>query len=252
MVERGLILDYVETNSSWVKSLDQAESVLAGLRDIGLESVLVSVSPFHAEYIPFDKTKNLIQAANRVLPGGAFPWVPSFVRDITSQPTDKKLDLTRLLEERGDKYACGLADRYGLIPAGRAGRYLAEHGSVFPVEDLFSMAPCLRRLGDTTHFHVDGQRRYVPGLCAGLVLPLEDLTKTIDTDRFPVIGTLYQSDGLRILVKGAEKSGFAPLDSYSSPCDLCTHVRKFLFENRPTPDLGPDGFYDDRSISFSN
>ncbi len=68
--ERGLILDYVETNSSWVRSTQQAVDVLEELADCGFSQVLVSVSPFHAEFMPPSKPRMLIEAANRVPPGG--------------------------------------------------------------------------------------------------------------------------------------------------------------------------------------
>ena len=59
-----------------------------------------------------------------------------------------------------------------------------------------------------------------------------------------------EKDGLKKLFDSVKEIGFKELEQYSSPCDLCTHVRKFLFENRPTPDLGPNGFYDERSVNW--
>lgn len=49
---RGLILDYVETNASWFRTDEQAESVLQQLANLGLECILVSLSPFQAEFVP--------------------------------------------------------------------------------------------------------------------------------------------------------------------------------------------------------
>ncbi|MDJ0766131.1 MAG: radical SAM protein [Myxococcota bacterium] len=248
MRDRGLSLEYVETNAAWVSSPQQAVEVLAELESIGLRCVLVSVSPFHAEHIPFQKTRTLIEAARRVLPSGAFVWIQEFVPDILTQPEDQPLNFEALVDERGDPYALSLALRYGLVPGGRAGRYFEHYGRRLGWKDAARNAPCSNRLIDTSHFHVDGQARYVPGLCAGIVLPLEVLPGQVNLKAYPVIRTLLERDGLEKLVLQAMHLGFEPKEHYSAPCDLCTHVRLHLYKNRPTADLGPEGFYDPRSL----
>ncbi len=249
MSERGLSLDYIETNSSWVKSAEQAEQVLCELAALGLKSVLVSVSPFHAEFVPPFKTKTLIAAAQRALPHGPFVWIPEFLRDMTDWPQTERLDLGAQIDEHGDAYALGLGDRYGLIPGGRAGRFYFDHGRSRPWQELTNQAPCAARLRDTSHFHVDGQGRYVPGLCAGLVLPLEKLPGPLELEDYPIIAALLEPEGLDLLVRRARAMGFKPASTYSAACDLCTHARGYLFAHDPTPDLGPEGFYDARSLS---
>jgi hypothetical protein len=248
LAERGLALQYAETNAAWVKSPEQAASTLEELADQGLECVLVSLSPFHAEHVPFARTRWLIDAANAVLPRGAFVWIPDFAAELGAHPADRPLPLEQLLAERGDGFAVGLADRYGLIPAGRAGRYLAAHGRRLPWRELVDVAPCRSRLVDTSHFHVDGDGLYVPGLCAGLVLPLAELPGPLDLAPYPVIATLLEPGGLARLVDRARALGFEPFATYSAPCDLCTHARCFLYDRQPSADLGPDGFYDSRSL----
>jgi len=48
----GVAVEYVETNSSWFKDSRSAEAFLKDLRTQGLETLLVSISPFHNEHIP--------------------------------------------------------------------------------------------------------------------------------------------------------------------------------------------------------
>jgi len=249
LTARGLALEYVETNSSWVRSADQADQVLQRLADAGLECVLASVSPFHAEHVPFEKARLLVSAAGRTLRNGAFVWLPHMIPELAGEEEAERFDLEREIRERGDAYALGIGDRYGLIPGGRAGRYLARHGRRVAWRDAADDAGCQTRLYNTTHFHVDGEGRYVPGLCAGLALPLEELPGPIDLDRYPVIAALLEPGGLRELVDRAIGIGFAPLDGgYAGACDLCTHVRCFLFEHDRSADLAPAGFYDSRSL----
>jgi len=48
----GVSAEYVETNSSWFKELDSATARLRRLHNQGLNTLLVSISPFHNELIP--------------------------------------------------------------------------------------------------------------------------------------------------------------------------------------------------------
>ena len=53
----GVSVEYVETNSSWFQEKKFAEDLLIRLRKQGLNTLLVSISPFHNERIPFSKVK---------------------------------------------------------------------------------------------------------------------------------------------------------------------------------------------------
>lgn len=90
----------------------------------------------------------------------------------------------------------------------------------------------------------------MPGLCAGLVLALEQVPARVDLAAFPVLRALVRG-GPAALVKLAGRHGFVPEPTYSSPRDLCTHVRLFLFRHAAAPgfpELGPPGFYDADSV----
>lgn len=51
--QASVAVEYVETNSSWFKDPDSAIAMLAQLGKQGLQTLLVSISPFHNEYIPY-------------------------------------------------------------------------------------------------------------------------------------------------------------------------------------------------------
>ena len=55
-------IEYVETNSSWFKVRETAIEILSSLRKRGLSTLLISMSPFHNEHIPFFKVKGVIEA----------------------------------------------------------------------------------------------------------------------------------------------------------------------------------------------
>ena len=93
---------------------------------------------------------------------------------------------------------------------------------------------------------MDGQGRYVPGLCAGLVLPLEQVPGEIRLERYPLLEALVQGGPAELVALATEEVGFEPDgEGYSSGCDLCTHVRGFLHQEHPGKydELGPEGFY---------
>ena len=103
----GVGIDYIETNASWVGTgagaADSAadttgagaaalrpEALLEELLDLGADTLLISISPFHNEYVPYAKTERLIRAC-RSAGMGIFPWVEGFIGDLaafdTSVPT---------------------------------------------------------------------------------------------------------------------------------------------------------------------
>ena len=244
MGERGLALDYVETNAAWARTRDVAHDVLLELADQGLEQILVSLSPFHAEFIPLQRTLWLVEEAERCLRRGAFVWQTSFLQDLSGTDPDQKLDFETMVQERGHDWARGLGERFGLVRGGRAGPYMARHGAGLPWRQAAVDPPCARRLRDTTHFHVDLEGNYVPGLCAGIQFPLALVPGTIDLAGFPVLQALLQ-DGPGALMSRALNDGFTPRQSYSSSCDLCTDVRTFCWGQGLRSGLGPAGFYED-------
>ena len=78
----GVSVDYVETNSSWYKDKDSAVALLSQLREKGLQTLLVSISPFHNEFIPFAKIKGVIDAARKT-GMRIFPWIADFMGELS-------------------------------------------------------------------------------------------------------------------------------------------------------------------------
>jgi hypothetical protein len=95
-------------------------------------------------------------------------------------------------------------------------------------------------------FIVDLFGKYVPGLCSGLSIAVEDLGKPISEKTYPILTTLIDR-GIRGLAQMAtEKAGFRPQqDFYMNKCDLCTEVRTFLVQIRydKSQELTPTAFY---------
>jgi len=59
--------DYVETNAFWCIDDEVTQEKFRLLKDAGLPAILISCSPFHVEFIPFERTLRAVRIARQVL-----------------------------------------------------------------------------------------------------------------------------------------------------------------------------------------
>ena len=115
----GVDIDYVETNSSWYKDKDSAVATLSQLHQKGLQTLLVSISPFHNEYIPLAKMKGVVDAARKT--GiSIFPWVSDFLGDLSQLDSSGIHSLAEYEALFGEEYMKNLPQRYWIHLGGRA------------------------------------------------------------------------------------------------------------------------------------
>lgn len=243
----GVSVEYVETNSSWFKDPDSATALLSRLREKGLHTLLVSISPFHNESIPFSRVSGVIAAA-RYARVGVFPWVNDFMPDLSQFDPAKTHTLQEYTDTFGSDYLMQILQRYWIHLGGRAldtfRPLLAQ--KTFQQIIRESDGDCRSELSNTSHFHTDLFGNYIPGLCSGLSISIEDLGKPLAAENYPVLTSLYRS-GIRGLIKLAEDiAGFSPQKNlYINKCDLCTEVRSFLVQDDylGSNELSPIEFY---------
>ncbi len=240
-------IDYIETNSSWYQDSNSAHTVLSGLHEKGLNILLVSISPFHNEYIPFSKVKGVMATAESI---GIeiYPWVSGFISDLTELDPLVTHKLSEFEERFGPFYLPGILQRYWIHMGGRALDTFRTVSDLKTCEQILSenRYGCSGELSDTSHFHLDLFGNYIPGLCSGLSISGMDLGKSIPDQTYPLISTL-SNEGINGLYDLAgNKYGYAPLkQGYINKCDLCTEIRTFLFAHTSEtfPELTPVGFY---------
>jgi hypothetical protein len=243
----GVSIDYVETGSSWFRDPESAEALLADLRLIGLHTLLVSISPFHNEHIPFARTRGVMEAARRA---GVriFPWVAEFIPDLSAFDVTRPHPLAEFEERFGKDYLRGIPGRYWIHMGGRALETFRPVLRTKTPEHILRESPngCSRELSDTSHFHLDLFGNYVPGLCSGLAVARDDLGKALAEDKYPLL-TLLNARGIRGLMEfGAREYGFEPRRAgYINKCDLCTEIRLFLSRGGfdRSRELSPPEFY---------
>jgi len=247
----GLSIDYVETNSSWFRGPESAEALLSGLRPKGLHTLLVSISPFHNEHIPFTRTQGVMDAARKA-GVRVFPWVAGFIPDLSALDNSRTHALSEFEERHGNGYVRRILDRYWIHMGGRALQTFRPLLRTKTLEHILgeNTTSCSRELTDTSHFHLDLFGNYIPGLCSGLAVARDDLGKSLSPDNYPLLNILGAKGIRRLFDFAVLEYGFRPQQAgYINKCDLCTEIRFFLVKEGydRSKELGPEEFYFQRS-----
>jgi len=180
----GMHIDYVETNAAWYRDMDSAVKTLSLLKQHGLKTLLVSISPFHNEHIPFSRVDGVFLAARQ---SGIqiFPWVDGFMADLRKLEQGRPHPFKEFEACFGKDYLQQVMQRYWIHPGGRALNVLREVRPGYPVERILEQegGPCAADLSDTSHFHVNLYGHYIPGLCSGPAIPVQDLGRPLDPEK---------------------------------------------------------------------
>lgn len=250
----GVSVEYVETNSSWFKNIDEATKILSKLRKKGVRTLLVSISPFHNEHIPFSRVKGVIDACKKT-DINVFPWVNGFIKDLSEFNANRTHSLETFKKRFGQDYLYSILKRYWIHLGGRALDTFRPVLLNRSAQEIIAENPggCGPELSDTSHFHFDLFGNYIPGLCSGFSISAEDLNKPISPKEYPLITMLVHS-GIRGMYQLACKEfGFLPGRSgYINKCDLCTEIRNFLVHitSEDLPELQPREFYRNRKLQI--
>jgi len=244
--DAGVSIDYVETNSAWFIDSSQAAAVLKDLLASGVRTLLVSISPFHNAHIPFARVRGVIDACRRT-GMHVFPWVEDFTGDLGSLDEHRTHSMAEYDDAFGPGYLERIPDRCWIHLGGRALETFRPVYPSHPAGQILENSPpsCARVLGDTTHFHIDLYGNYIPGLCSGLAIAMDDLGREQPPGKYPLLDRLAAA-GVRGLYDLARTCGYTPQRSaYLNHCDLCTEIRHFLLrlDGKRFPELAPEEFY---------
>lgn len=239
----GMGIHYVETNASWFKNEEDAVRTLRQLKEHGISNLLISMSPFHNEHIPFYKIKGLISACRKsgIQP---LPWIMDFYPDMEAFDDQKSHSLEEYEKAYGKNYLRNIPERYWTHLGGRAVYTYKDIYPLQPLERILANPPC-DELEDTSHFHIDLYGNYIPGLCSGLAIRMEDLGEPLEENQYPFITMLY-NEGIQAFFHHVRKEyGFSPQTEYLNKCHLCNDIRLFLVREKQLdfPELKPEGYY---------
>lgn len=245
-------IDYVETNAFWCWNDEKTESVFRKLTDTGLCRILISVSPFHLEFIPMDRVHRAVSIAGKIFGiQNVYIYTQYFLQQFNEIDPYQPLPLEDYLEASGyERAAMAFATEYALVPNGRAALELDGLYQHLPAEHFFG-GTCEKELLNPHHIHIDPYGNYIAGLCAGLSLGdaacLKHLFEPQNFQDRPVIERLLEG-GVETLYKWAVSSfGFKPrLEGYIAKCQLCLGIRRFLHrQSTKWSELQPDMFYEE-------
>lgn len=243
----GISIEYVETNSSWFQDIDSAKDLLTQLSGKGLHTLLVSISPFHNEQIPFSRVQGVIEAARQV-GVDIFPWITDFISDLSQFDPSKTHCLVEYRQLFGNNYLMQILQRYWIHLGGRALETFRPLLGKKTLQHILAENPagCAAELSDTSHFHIDLFGNYIPGLCSGLAIFRDDLGPPLSKEKYPILVELY-NNGIQGLFEFAKGNyAFSPQrNDYINKCDLCTEIRTHLVKNdyNETNELKPKEFY---------
>ena len=236
-------IDYIETSASWVEEEQQARLILQSVKDLGVDTLGLSIAPYINEYVPLDKSLLLAELCHEA---DLTPllWIDEFLPDMTALPTDRTHSREEYEALFGMNYWGQLRPRYALNMVGRALITHEKDMPVVPVTRIPHMSRSCAELGGRSHYHIDCYGNYIPPGCPGLALPLEALGKELDPEEFPIYTRLSQDP--RALLEYCKARGFMPKGSYYNRCHLCQDMRLFLYCREPGvyKELAPASFYE--------
>jgi hypothetical protein len=245
------ITAYVETNGSWCTDEGEAVARFTALRKAGLQFVLVSCSPFHAESIPPQRTLRTIRAAldafgsQRVI-----VYLSQFLDVIQYFGLERPTPLSRYEEEFGRMEAARILwQGYGLISGGRSG-YRLGHLVLSRPAEAFVQTNCASEILYAPHSHFDLYGNYIQSFCGGLTVggwhDLPQVRTAYAAGRYPpLIEILIERGPYGLFELAQERFGYGSQpNGYVGKCHLCVDVRRYLVEAGDFVELQPQGFYE--------
>jgi hypothetical protein len=227
----GIRIEYVETNAFWA-SLPEATEQLRRLLDQGVDTLCISLDPFHAEYVAYRNPLDLARLCDEA-GMGYFLWKEQFVSSLSRLEAHKSHSRAEMEARLSPAYIRDTARVYDIRLGGRAINIERTYSKSFPYNKLVDDKPCSGLLS-TNHFHVDLHAYFIPSGCTGLRLPLAELIAGIPDGRYPVFEALYQGGVAALLRLALERGNDAPVPfvpdkaGYPSKCNLCFHLRRYL------------------------
>jgi hypothetical protein len=250
----GIPSTFVETNCAWAVDDRVARDRLRLLREKGLRGILVSVNPFYLEYVPFERTERVVDAAVEVFGANVIVYQLDYYRRFRQWGMKSSMPLEEYLRLEGAGAFAGHVEFFAMGRApyaleGALAGVFARHRAERFVDD-----PCWPPMLRDWHNHFDNYGNYVPGFCGGISLgdcrELETLTaEGIDLGERPVLAFLARED-MRGLLEFALERGYRDSPrGYFSKCHLCVDLRRHLAERGEFEELAPRQFYDHLALA---
>ena len=247
-----IAVEYIETNAFWYTDDDAVSRKIEKLMAAGVDCLLISVDPFHNEFVPYRKVKGLQRCCQKN-GMGTFLWQSGFERVVAQLDENTTHPLSEYETMFGGGFLKTVASGYGLGYNGRALKILEKiEKNRHPAQHFLNLEgdSCGARITSAHHFHLDPNGDFIPPSCNGFRANLFELCGDgLDTDRHKYF-TAVAKGGLGAFFAEAEGLGFVPKEEgYASKCALCFDMKRFVSDalTKKTgvepADIGPAGFF---------
>ncbi len=235
---QGIPPHFVECNSHFCKDDAITEQRFRELEDAGCLGILLSVDPYHQEFVPAER----VQRAFRI---GGEVWGDRNVIG-NREWAAKAHELEGLTQDEAAlrEHVRKGAPRWVV---GNAYKYLRQHLDTKPV-DAFAHERCQEQFDaeKTWEFHFDpyGNVQTNCGIVVGNTRrtpPAEILTQA-HISANPIVQTVRDRGPVALLQEAVAK-GLEPREGYACKCELCFHARLHLRPHYPDI-LCPDEVYE--------
>lgn len=241
--KHGIGIDYIETNAFWCKDEDFARARLERLKKLGVGTIMVSVDPFHIEYVPLERPLKLC-ALLEEHGFDYFIWQQKFLQRLMKLDISKTHTKEELSSVLGNDYIEETSREYGL---GINGRALSFADKLYPKRsyEVFATDEECPSLSVPHHCHIDLYGNAIPSRCTGICAEARDyLEGNIDSEKYPVFHALV-TGGTKALHEYAKNKGFIPAkDGYPTRCAFCFDMRLYLHKNAMSKDVSDKSFYE--------
>ena len=233
-IEYGIPLQYVETNAYWCEDDDLTAYQLNSLRESGLPAILISISPFHNEFIPFERVSRAVNFAREIYGFyNVLIYTSYFYEQLQDYDPQAKIPFNRYLNTIGhEKAAQSFVEHYGIIPCGRAASKLNFLYQKQPAAAFFNNN-CLLEFTNPAHIHIDPYGNYIVSFCAGISLGdahnLGKIYEGIELQDRPILEILATTgvEGLLKLAQDQFDFQVSP-EGYIAKCHLCQDIRAHI------------------------
>ena len=238
----GIPSAFVETNGFWCKDDLTTKYNFLDLKEAGLKGVLVSVNPFIAEEVPFERTARAVRYGREAFGKSCIVHQEHYFYQFLRLGITGKMTFREYLARGRD----GLSQAE-LLPMGRAA-YAPDLFRKQPAAAFFGQ-DCRAELLDPRRAYFDNYGNYVTGYCGGIALSsldrLSNGDRDVDPDERPVLAALF-TDIKKLHDLAVGNLGYLPkARGYVSKCHLCVDIRRHLVfsgDNR-FAELRPREFY---------
>lgn len=226
------------TNGFWGKNDSISKKYAKGLKEAGLNSLVISVDAFHQEFVPIDAVKGTIRAAREV----GIEWIKINGKSLGDIGVNNRYNRQTkcLIRELEKEFDVDEIDVKPLMVVGRAADHLKKY---LPVTEIPS-GKC-DRIRNPTYIEIDpnGWVWFCSGIAIGNTRKksISEIVRGYDYKEHQILCRIVDK-GPKSLLELAMEKGYKPLQGYADECHLCFSVRRFL---RPFyPDiLVPAHFY---------